>query len=114
MKITELEKLGIYTDYIKRPQTGFYDASGNHQKYPGQCPRFANGLLVVANENGELHALELVKHRSDRADSEAVFEADGRFWTWTQNNADDAWTATENEPDDAECQFLGKWINHNY
>jgi hypothetical protein len=109
MKINELENLGIYTDYIDRPQTGFYDATGNFQKYD-QCPRIADGHLVVAGENGELHKLELVKHRSQNANCEAVFRAGGWFWTWNENNECDTWTATEKEPDDAECLFLGKWI----
>ena len=110
MKINELENLGIYTAYIDRPQTGFYDASGLYQPYPEQCPKFTNGLLVVEDENGQLLDLELVKHRSEKANCEVAFRAGGWFWTWNENNAGNEWTATENEPDDAECQFLGEWI----
>ena len=109
MKINELENLGIYTDYIDRPQTGFYDAAGNYQNYPEQCPRIEDGVLVVEGEDGELHKLDLVKHRSEEAACEVVFEADGWFWKWDENNSYDGWTATEDEPDDEDCPFLGPW-----
>ena len=110
MKINELKNLGIYTDYIDRPQTGFYDAAGNYQKYPDQCPRIADGVLVVEGENGKTHELALVKHRSKNSTCEVVFLGDGIFWKWDENNAYDGWTATEDEPKDDECQFLGAWI----
>lgn len=113
MKINEIENLGIYADYINRPQTGFYDSSGNYQEYPEQCPRIADGILVVEGEDGELHELELVKHRSKKSTCEVVFQADGWFWKWDENNAYDGWTATEDEPEDDECQFLGTWIKPN-
>jgi hypothetical protein len=110
MKINELKKLGIHTDF-DRPKTGFYDASGNYQKYPKQCPRMVDDTLVVKCEDGQMHELELVKHRPKKCVCEVVFQADGWFWKWDQNDSYEGWTATEDEPDDDKCQFLGEWIN---
>jgi len=110
MKISEITDLGIYEKHITRPQDGFYDAAGNFQSYPEQCPRIVDGELVVVAEDGNMHVLDLVKYRAEKATCEVVFQADGWFWTWEENNAFDGWTSTEDEPSDKDCQFLGEWI----
>jgi hypothetical protein len=108
MKINELKKLGIHTDF-DRQKTGFYDASGNFQKSE-QCPRMVDDTLVVEGGDGQMHELELIKHRPKKSICEVVFQADGWFWKWDENDAYDGWTTTEDEPEDDECQFLGEWI----
>ena len=110
MKTNEIENLGIYLEYVERPQTGFYDASGSYQQYPEQCPRIVDTELVVFDENRNMHVLDLVKYRAEKATCEVVFQADGWFWTWEENNAYDGWRSTEDEPSEEHCVDLGKWI----